>query len=94
MIISQIVGISEGCDQNGLRVSKNNESCHILIFTLFLHFYFFLFVMEKDVETLKKMISTSIRCKRYPLAGSNIRVSIMTNRQKNSNFRFGDNNLL
>ena len=30
-IISQIVGISEDCDQNGDRVSKNNVSCHICI---------------------------------------------------------------
>ena len=28
-IISQNVGISEVCDQNGVRVSKNNKSCHI-----------------------------------------------------------------
>ena len=27
-IISQIVGFSEGCDQKGDRVSKNNEICH------------------------------------------------------------------
>ena len=27
--ISQIVWISEGCDQNGERVSKNAKSCHI-----------------------------------------------------------------
>ena len=30
-IISRIVGISEGCDQNGDRVSKNDKSCHICI---------------------------------------------------------------
>ena len=29
VIISQIVRISEGCDQNGNRVSKNDKSCHI-----------------------------------------------------------------
>ena len=29
--ISQIVRISEDCDQNGDRVSKNDESCHICI---------------------------------------------------------------
>ena len=28
-IIGQHVGISEGCDQNGDRVSKNDKSCHI-----------------------------------------------------------------
>ena len=28
-MISQIVWISEGCDQNGERVSKNGKSCHI-----------------------------------------------------------------
>ena len=28
-ISSQIVGISEGSDQNGDRVSKNDKSCHI-----------------------------------------------------------------
>ena len=34
MLISQIVGISEGCDQNGDRVSKNDKSCHICIMRL------------------------------------------------------------
>ena len=29
MIISQIVGISEGCGQKGDRVSKKDKSCHI-----------------------------------------------------------------
>ena len=28
-IISQIVGISEGCDQNGERVSETDKICHI-----------------------------------------------------------------
>ena len=27
--ISQIVGVSAGCDQNDDRVSKNDKSCHI-----------------------------------------------------------------
>ena len=30
-IISQIVRISEVCDQNGDRVFKNNKSCHIIV---------------------------------------------------------------
>ena len=28
-IVSQIVWISDECDQNGDRVSKNDKSCHI-----------------------------------------------------------------
>ena len=31
---SQIVGIREGCDQNGERVSEKDESCHICIIRL------------------------------------------------------------
>ena len=29
--ISQIVGFSKVCDQNGDRVPKNDESCHLLV---------------------------------------------------------------
>ena len=40
-IISQIVKISEDCDQNGNRVSKNDENCHICIMGLSLYIFDF-----------------------------------------------------